>query len=978
MPIKLTHTTFLSIRNKKNYYWLPNYTFLFLLFSVFIVNSSLASQTENNLPQTNPTAITTDKNNYSPLKIALPDEQSVNNIVDGRFQALINFLKEYWQIWGIDNKQEIAFIHLPTGAMQDALNQKLVDVAAISIFNPDQPLLYSLPIAKFEQNVFKRINQSGNDETRIGIHANTPHTLAHLKPSLNKHYYQDIDVMLSESQQLDMLYSTQPWQLAQKVTEYSLEKEFSTSHLSIPATYLHMATRSTDNELMKQINKSMRQTSITQVQLWSDKYQLNYDSPISLTLGHYLTGISEAESKYLIVNNEVYYPVTIDGMPPYIINDHKSSLQERGFIIDLLEKISARTGIIFKPYYLPSSQSTFTALSSNSAQLIVAAQQDMLSNQGLHYSVPYLQTQYSIIQRHDTTLTEEENTIALVKDKTINELITNKFPQAKFILFENTLTALTAVAQNKATLYIGNSLVSGYLIKQNAFSNLVLQPYSQFQHNAQLSFATAQEHQPLVTLINRALNDISNSEFDDMYATWSKTAFSQQQKQTSAGGVYKITVYILAGTLVICLFIFWVYYRELQVRKVGQKKVEKALAIAEHARTDAEKSSQAKATFLARMSHEIRTPMNGVLGMAEALTFTPLNIEQKELLDTLNGSARNLLALLNDVLDFSKMDAGKLTLESVPVNLHTLAQNIVNGISHLPKSDDLSLKLSVSDKITHHYFTDPTRLTQVLNNLLSNAIKFTDHGEVELSIDLLGSTNNKYQQLDTIRVAVRDTGIGIAEENQVALFTPFIQADDEVTRKFGGTGLGLSICQEIIKAMGGNIEIDSSPDHGSIFYFNLSLERANQIKSTGERRTKPRDFHDSNDTRFSHYRVLIAEDNPVNVKVLSAQLTRININADVAEDGQQAINMHREQPYDIIISDCHMPIVDGFELAKTLSNQTNNKQLWLIAITADALSGAAEKCLASGFNDYMAKPTPQEEVNNKLNTAHRFLSGQIS
>ena len=496
--------------------------------------------------------------------------------------------------------------------------------------------------------------------------------------------------------------------------------------------------------------------------------------------------------------------------------------------------------------------------------------------------------------------------------------------------------------------------------------------------DAKFAAASLKQNDSLITLLNRTIKSISADQFDDMYARWSKTAFVEAENDEKTTGVYRYTIYILATTLVICLIIFWVYYRELQVRKIGQKKVEKALAVAELARAEAEKSTQAKATFLARMSHEIRTPMNGVLGMAEALAFTKLDKEQKELLETLNGSARNLLALLNDVLDFSKMDADKLTLESVPVDIHALTKNIITGFSHYQKSGDLEIKFKISDKITHSYFTDPTRLTQVLNNLLSNAVKFTEKGRIELSVAITDSEIINKEAFDSLHISVRDSGIGISKKNQALLFTPFIQADTEVTRKFGGTGLGLSICQEIVKAMGGEIALESTPGSGSLFHFTLRFKRANIVKKLDERRKNPRAYHDKNDDRFKDFRVLVAEDNLVNVKVLTAQLEQLNIKADIAENGQQALDMHEQNAYDIIISDCHMPELDGFELAKRLSRQAQEKPLWLIAITADALSGAAEKCLSAGFNDYMAKPTPQEEVNNKLNTAYRYLTQEFN
>jgi len=428
--------------------------------------------------------------------------------------------------------------------------------------------------------------------------------------------------------------------------------------------------------------------------------------------------------------------------------------------------------------------------------------------------------------------------------------------------------------------------------------------------------------------------------------------------------------------LLLCLLLFWLYYRKSLRRKAEQDKIERALKIAEAEKLAAEKSAQAKISFLARMSHEIRTPMNGVFGMAEALSFTNLDHNQQALLTTLKESASNLLALLNDVLDFSKMDAGKLTLELVPVNFHQISQSIISSFSHPEKDKSLNFNLRIDNNITHSYFTDPTRLTQVFNNLVSNAVKFTQQGNITLAIALIERKAVDAITYDTLKLSVADTGIGIAKDKQALLFTPFIQADSEVTRKYGGTGLGLSICQEIVHAMGGTINLESTEHIGSTFHFTLTFKQAGLEKERVERRKSTRQVNYTTDNRFGLLRVLVAEDNLVNIMVLNAQLERLNIKADVANDGAQALVMHNKEPYDIIISDCHMPILDGFELAKKLSKSKDKKPLWLIAITADALSGSAEKCLAAGFDDYIAKPCPQETITNKLNRAYRQLQLQ--
>lgn len=471
--------------------------------------------------------------------------------------------------------------------------------------------------------------------------------------------------------------------------------------------------------------------------------------------------------------------------------------------------------------------------------------------------------------------------------------------------------------------------------------------------------------------VNRsAINQKSDSQLSSLDADALSILTPDSKGQSQK--IYQKASAVLGGLCFLLLVILVIHYRKIKGREQVRSEIEKALKIAEEARQVAEDSAQEKLTFLARMSHEIRTPMNGVLGMAEALTYTELNNHQQELLGTLKSSAGNLLNLLNDVLDFSKMDAGKLTLETVPVNLHQLSRNITNSFAQIIPSE-LALTYHVSDSITHNYLTDPTRISQILNNLISNAIKFTEQGEVSLTIDLLESFVENNETIDTIQISVKDTGIGIPLKHQSSLFTPFKQADDAITRKYGGTGLGLSICQEIATAMESRIELESTENEGSHFYFELSLIQSGVESDTEDRRKNKRSINPPNDNRFKHLRVLVAEDNIVNLKVLSAQLERLNIKPHIAQDGQQALQMHNEEAFDIIISDCHMPNLDGFELAYTISNQKRNKPIWLIAITADALEEAADKCVSAGFNDYMSKPCPQEVITDKLNNAYRQL-----
>jgi len=920
----------------------------------------------------------TNKNN-EPLKIALPERILIDTPAGERSQRLVNFLKEYWQIWAIDNQREVLFIYMPNGQAYQALSKGNIDIIAITRYQKKQTnLLFSIPYAKWQQRIFRRIESNKNNGMQIGIFSDDYSTLDFLGNHIERYYYHNVDKLLGEYEKFDALYATEPWLLKEKLNEYKINGDFHVTKDEAPEIFFRFAVKKTNKALMHIINDGIRSINMQQAELWNNKYLGLHDENISLTFGTYFTNLSYAEKDFIIDHNQLFFPVITDGFPPYIITKNFNHITERGFTIDLFSLSTLRTGIVYKPVYLQNIKQVYAYLEQQKINILPLIESNQERKKRLKFSVPYLKASYSLVYRHNDTLIDGlsgigSKKIAVVNNFNVTKLLQEKLPFANYNYFDSMLAAISSVSQGESDVFIGGSLISSYLVKENQLSNLTSQPTVNFNDNAQFSFASKLGNDEVISLLNRTIKSISARDYEKLYDKWSQSAFHNNNAEQKIADAYRNVSYFFAAIMLFGLIIFWVYYRQLRVRNLAQQKIEHALAIAESAKTEAEKSAQEKITFLARMSHEIRTPMNGVLGMAEALAFTPLNKEQSDLLETLQGSATNLLALLNDVLDFAKMDAGKLTLESVPVNFHLLCKNIISGFNHIEHYKALEVDLKIDKQITHSYLSDPTRLTQVLNNLLSNALKFTEKGQIDLMVNILKSdviNNNTY---DTLRFDVKDTGMGIATDKQTFLFTPFIQADDDITRKFGGTGLGLSICQEIITAMGSEIKVDSTMNQGSTFHFTLKLKQSNLESSTDNRRNSTRLINATDDNRFKDLRILIAEDNLVNVKVLSAQLERLNIKADIAYDGKEALALHEKLAYDIIISDCHMPNVDGFELARTLTNTAKSKPLWLIAVTADALSGAAEKCSAAGFDDYMAKPCPQEEITNKLNNAYRQL-----
>jgi signal transduction histidine kinase/DNA-binding response OmpR family regulator len=916
----------------------------------------------------------------STLRIALPSQKAIESTGNIELQRLTQFLREYWQVWSIDNQHTVEFIYLPSRDIYQALANNEIDIAAIAVRKETQKnVLYSLPFASFQQRVFRRISAHANKDIKIGIHSNTPRTLNYLSKHIERHYYPAITSLIENIKQYDVLYSVEPWNLTKQLLKHKLLEQYSVNFDESPKIYFHAVTRKNDRDLLYKINESLRVVGSVQAQLWRDKYAFSDNGIIDITLGHYIQDLSETDKQYLIDHNELQYPVLEQGFPPYVITKNLNNITERGYAIDLIELITKKTGLIFRPQYVRNFQEAIKRVSSKQADIFVHIERSPAYEQFLNFSMPYLEANHNVIYRvNDHQKINIDNltnkSIAIVEQLTSSQYLQKKYPNAKFQHYASIEKAILAVANNEVDAFIGQSLSTAYLIQKMQLSSLTSQPLPEFLPDANFTFASHKENTRLLTIINRAISDISALRLDDIYAKWNKSAFVNQPNNNDEIAVtYQNARFLLLFIVLTALAITWLNYQRQRVKKAEQQKITQALSQAEIAREKAEQSAQEKLTFLARMSHEIRTPMNGVLGMAESLSFTDLNNSQQELLMTLKGSARSLLALINDVLDFSKIEAGKLTLESVAVNLPLIAKDVIKSINHISHENQTAITLDVDEKITHSYYTDPTRLTQILNNLLSNAKKFTPSGQIKLTMHIVEEAVNNGNTYHTINISVQDSGIGIAKDKQALLFTPFVQANDEITRNFGGTGLGLSICQEIATAMGSKIDLQSTENEGSTFSFKLKLKRALVAQNTDDRRENIRIINNEADLRFQDTRVLIAEDNLVNIKVLSAQLERLKILADIAYDGKEALEMHTKKPYDIIISDCHMPNLDGFELAKRLSTIKHIRPLWLIAVTADALSGAAEVCIDAGFDDYMAKPCPQEQITNKLNHAYRQL-----
>ena len=406
----------------------------------------------------------------------------------------------------------------------------------------------------------------------------------------------------------------------------------------------------------------------------------------------------------------------------------------------------------------------------------------------------------------------------------------------------------------------------------------------------------------------------------------------------------------LAGVLL--LFAFYSFVSGLRITKTTKQLVESGYAL-KKAAVSATQANKSKSDFLAVMSHEIRTPMTGILGMVDFLTETKLDQEQKSCVTAITECSRTLLNTLNDILDFSRIEAGKLSISNINLDLYSVLENAVKVLKTTATEKNIDLRLTISDdSVPRYIYGDPHRIRQALMNLINNAIKFTEAGYVEVAVSF---------RTGVIRIEVRDTGIGIDPTRAQHLFRPFSQADNSISRKYGGSGLGLSIAKHLVEAMGGKIGLGSRAGGGSIFWIHLPYREPVPAS--------PQNAENRKDSSTAAQNILLVEDNHINQMICSRLLTQRGHHITVANDGDSALELMRTGTYDLVLMDCSLPGRSGLDVTRAIRAMGGrNRELPIIALTANGMEDHLKQCLEAGMNDCIVKPYEPERLYSVISS----------
>ena len=895
--------------------------------------------------------------NNPPFSLILPNGRPTGLYVD------------IWKNWSEVTNIKIEFVAGTYTENIEALRNGKADFHSGLFANPERAkwAVFSLPINRNGTGLFfngdelqsKTLEQLSGKKIGVGkgtfqetfLNTNYPNikvvTFDFVEETIDALLNQEIDAILSENAFINAQLAKLGIMGAFDQSEKPVMTN--TSHALIPKDKAHLKTI---------IDDGIRKLPIEKI-IKLEKKWLPREEPFFETIVTSLVpSLTQQEQEWLAIHNKFIIGIDHAWAPfEFVDEEGKHSGISSVFVEKLSEQLSIDTSV--------DNESDWSELlkkiERKEIDILPAVARSKERDSFILFSDPYLDFSNVVVTRNDAEYAQEladldGKTIAVVKGYRIQEILEADYPRINTRYVKNIGEGLALVESGEVFGYIDNLAIITHEQQVKSRESLRVAVYTPYKDK--LSFGVRKGLEPLLPIINKALANIDNKERKAIINEWLAV-------RVNVGFDFLTIVKWGAPVLLFFMLIIGIVTRanrklqvEIDKRRKTERRLNEAKISAERAKETAEKANKAKDEFLANMSHEIRTPMNAVLGMSQLLVETPLNNQQKEYIETLNTSAESLLNLINDILDLSKVEAGKLELENIPFSLNKVVNNIVKQTEVKLAEKPVDIRINFAKDIPSILIGDGLRVGQILLNISGNAAKFTAEGYIDIKVHIK-SVDEKSMVL---QFEVKDTGIGMTANQLKKLFQTYSQADSSTTREYGGTGLGLAISKNLVALMGGEIWVESEFGEGSVFYFtcelNVSSEKIDQSAQNLIRGSVKPHYLD----KLKNKNILLVDDNPVNLMVAKKMLTNSGMNVVTAANGLESIEKLQENDIDAVFMDVQMPVMDGYDATKTIRQNIKYKDLPIIALSANAMEKDIKKGLEVGMNAHLAKPVKIEQM----------------
>ncbi len=755
--------------------------------------------------------------------------------------------------------------------------------------------------------------------------------------------------------EVDAVVSELPF-LINQVSLMGLEGVFYFSEEKLLTNTTHPVIQKDKGELVSIINDGFNSIPVEQLialeKKWLPAIEPFFQDRVVLD------SLTYAEQMWLSANNNLTLGVEHD-YHPFEFVDQENNLG--GIVGDYVQHTSDTLGLTLVKLTQYQWREAFELLKEGKIDVMAGVVRTDSRAELINFTVPYFSMPSVVVTKkgsfYGNRIEEYQNLkVGAIRGYVLNEFLLNDHPELNIIGVEGTLDGLRRVASGEIDAYIGALQSVNYEIDKNDLHELNITSVADYTYN--FSFAVRKGLEPLVPILNKVIDGMSFRQRQQIANNWLAI---QINEGLTLETILQWTVPV--GTALFAIIVFFSLSNRRLSREISERrKVELQL---QNASKIAEKANQAKSEFLASMSHEIRTPMNAVLGMCQVLRDSGLTEEQSKNLEVIHSSSDTLLMLINDILDLSKIESGKLELVNKPYQLNAVLTHLRSQIELLINNRPVEFHIHVADDVPEMLSGDRLRLGQILLNLCNNAAKFTHHGSIDLSIAVEHIDGDNMR----VRFSVKDTGIGMSGLQMSRLFKTYSQADSSISRVYGGTGLGLAITKHLVELMNGDISVESEVEVGSTFTFRIHqqlVEQSPDIEDEVKDVKKSTLDMDTYRKQLAQKSVLIVDDNKVNLMVAEKLLTRVGIEVTTADDGQSAVAICEEKDFDAVLMDLQMPVLDGYAATILIRKQPRNTRLPIIALSANVMQSDIDRCYQVGMNAHLPKPLDMQRVIEAL------------